>query len=105
MSDHDRCLSPGFPEAASPLRPPPRPVPFRLRCQLLGGYAVLFSSAVFALTLALGVPLLGGTDPLAFWRFAWGVSEAPGWLEGSREIRYSENDHRIYRHDYRFRLP
>ena len=66
---------------------------------------MVFSIAIFAVSLAMGLPLISSTDPLGSWRLSEPLHEASGWHEGVRSTGYEEDDQLIYRHDYSFRLP
>jgi hypothetical protein len=87
------------------LAPPPRAVPFLLRCRLLANGATVWGSVVFGLACILAVALVAGMDPLGSLRLAWNRQEAPGQVVEERDTSYEENDSRIRRHDYTFRLP
>jgi hypothetical protein len=101
MVDHDE----GALTAARPQAPPPRAVPFRLRCQLLAGGATVWGSVVFGLASALSVGLVCGLDPVGSLRLALHRHEAPGRVLWEDDTSYEENDSTVRRHDYEFRLP
>jgi hypothetical protein len=80
-------------------------VPFRLRCQLLGGNATLWGSIIFGFTSVLAVALASGMDPVGSLLLAWSRQEAPGQVLSERDTNYEEDDCTVRRHDYEFRLP
>jgi hypothetical protein len=94
----------GTPAVSSPA-PPPRPVPIRLRCQLLAGGATVWGSVLFGFASVLTVGLVAGMDPLGSLRLALHQQEAPGRVLAERDTNYEENDSTVRRHDYAFRLP
>jgi hypothetical protein len=87
------------------LAPPPRAVPFLLRCRLLANGPAVWGSIIFGLASLLTVPLALGMDPLGSLRLALNRQEAPGRVVAERDTFYEENDARVRRHDYTFRLP
>jgi hypothetical protein len=95
----------GESEAGVPLGPPPRAVTLVIRCHLLAGIWTFMGSfflgvgSVFALSLGLEC------DPFGSLRLALGAKEAPGLLKDVQETHYQENDERVYRFAYKFRLP
>src|SRR5262249_12055343 len=46
-----------------------------------------------------------GLDPVGSLRLMLSRQEAPGQVVAERDLQYEENDKRIRRHDYTFRLP
>src|SRR5262249_53460545 len=87
------------------LAPPPRAVPFLLRCRLLANGRAVWGSAVFGIASLLAVPLGLGMDPLGSLRLARNRQEAPGRVVAERDTNYEGNGARVRRHDYTFRLP
>jgi hypothetical protein len=87
------------------LSPPPRDVPFLVRCHLLVSMWTFMGSfflglgSIFALTLGLEC------DPLGSLRLALWGREASGTLKDVQETHYEENDERVYRFTYSFPLP
>jgi hypothetical protein len=65
------------------LAPPPRAVPFLLRCQLLANGAAVWGSVIFGLVSILVVGLVSGMDPLGSLRLALHRQEAPVLVQGS----------------------
>jgi hypothetical protein len=91
--------------AVSRPAPPPRAVPFRLRCQLLAGGATVWGSVSFGFASVLAFGLVSGMDPLGSLRLALHRQEAPGRVLSERDTNYAENDSTVRRHDYEFHLP
>jgi hypothetical protein len=90
-------------EAHFPLAPPPRPVPFLLRAQVLFGGVFSFIGWVF-FTLGMGFAVAFGSmaDVTSWYHFRDPVPTATGRLLEVAETSASENEVRIYAYRYTF---
>lgn len=89
-----------------PLVPPPRPVPFLLRAQVLFGGVLNFIGWFFFGFGLIFVLIFGSLADLSSWyRFRGEVETARGTITAVEETSSSENKTRIYAYRYSFRTP
>jgi len=91
-------------EAHFPLVPPPRPVPFLLRVQVLFGGVFNFIGWIF-FTFGMVFAVVFGSlaDVTSWYHFRGPVATANGTLLEVKETSASENNVRIYSYKYSFR--
>lgn len=90
-------------EAHFPLVPPPRPVPFLLRAQVLfGGILSFIGWIFFAFGMVFAVVFGSLADVTSWYLFRGPVATANGALVEVKETSASENDVRIYSYKYSF---
>jgi len=91
-------------EAHFPLVPPPRPVPFLLRAQVLfGGVFSFIGWFFFAFGMVFAVVFGSFADLTSWYQFRGPVATASGTLTEVTETSASENNVRIYAYKYSFR--
>jgi len=91
-------------EAQFPLAPPPRPVPFLLRAQVLfGGIFSFIGWVFFAFGMVFAVAFGAFADVTSWYHFRNPPATATGELVEVKETSASENNTRIYSYRYSFR--
>ena len=91
-------------EAHFPLAPPPRPVPFLLRAQVLfGGIFSFIGWIFFAFGMGFAVVFGSFADVTSWYHFRGPVGTANGTVIEVKETSASENNVRIYAYKYSFR--
>ena len=91
-------------EAHFPLAPPPRPVPFLLRAQVLfGGIFSFIGWVFFTFGMVFAVVFSSSADLTSWYHFRGPVDTANGTLTEVTETSASENNVRIYSYKYSFR--
>ena len=91
-------------EAHFPLVPPPRPVPFLLRAQVLFGGVFRFIGWIFFSFGMVFAVVFGSTADVTSWyHFRGPMPTARGTLLEVDETNASENDVRVYSYKYSFR--
>lgn len=90
-------------EAHFPLVPPPRPVPFLLRAQVLfGGVFSFIGWFFFAFGMGFAVVFGSFADLTSWYDFRGAVGTANGTLVEVKETSASENNVRVYSYKYSF---
>ena len=91
-------------EAQFPLVPPPRPVPFLLRAQVLfGGIFCFIGWVFFTFGMVFAVVFGSFADVTSWYHFRNPPATANGTLVEVTETGASENNNRIYAYRYSFR--
>ncbi|MGH8567918.1 MAG: DUF3592 domain-containing protein [Gammaproteobacteria bacterium] len=91
-------------EAHFPLAPPPRPVPFLLRAQVLfGGVFSIIGWIFFSFGMIFAVVFGSLADLTSWYHFRGPLATAGGTLLEVTETSASENKTRIYAYKYSFR--
>jgi hypothetical protein len=91
-------------EAHFPLVPPPRPVPFLLRVQVLfGGVFSFIGWFFFAFGMVFAVVFGSFADLTSWYHFRHPPATASGTLLEVKETSASENNVRVYAYKYSFR--
>lgn len=99
---------PGFEELAAsampPLAPPPRAVPWRVRCHLLAGPKSLAGSVLWMLGCVVLAPFVMDWGWLGDWQLSGGCREAPAELHAV-QTAFLTRRWQVVRYQYSFRLP
>ncbi len=85
------------------LAPPPRPVPLPLRLQVLfGGLSNILGWSLFGFGMIFFWAFVLNSDLASFYQFSGALETVTGVVVESRETNASENERRVYAHEYAF---